>query len=83
MLFFQTFKATVSGIIWLKFKLIQVSMVTLVTCKDEKDPIKNDGARVLTTFSPNNIITLWDFFVTLKDSKFRSLWSNRADFDII
>ena len=24
----------------------------LVTCKYEKDPIKNEGARVLTTFSP-------------------------------
>ena len=24
-------------------------MVVLVTCKNEEDPIKNDGARVLTT----------------------------------
>ena len=27
-------------------------MDVLVTCKYEEDPIKNEGARVLTTFSP-------------------------------
>ena len=26
-------------------------MTVLVTCKNEKDPIKNDGARVLTTLN--------------------------------
>ena len=31
-------------------------MDVLVTCKDEEDPIKNDVARVFTTFSP---ITLY------------------------
>ena len=35
-----------------KFKLIQAFMVTLVTCKNEEDQIKNEGARVLTTFLP-------------------------------
>ena len=34
--------------IWLKFKLIQAFMVILVTCKNEEDPIKNEGTRVLT-----------------------------------
>ena len=29
-------------------------MDVLVTCKYEEDPIKNEGARVLTTFSPYN-----------------------------
>ena len=28
-------------------------MVVLVTCKNEKDPIKNDGARVFTTLFSN------------------------------
>ena len=28
------------------------SMVVLVTCKYEEDPIKNEGAREDTTFSP-------------------------------
>ena len=28
-------------------------MVVLVTCKNEEDPIKNEGARVLTTFYIN------------------------------
>ena len=27
-------------------------MVVLVTCKNEEDPIKNEGTRVLTRFSP-------------------------------
>ena len=26
-------------------------MIVLLTCKNEEDPIKNEGARVLTTFS--------------------------------
>ena len=36
----------------------------LVTCKYEEDPIKNEGARVDTTFSP--IITLWELFVAME-----------------
>ena len=28
-------------------------MVVLVTCKNEEDPIKNEGVRVLTTFNIN------------------------------
>ena len=31
-----------------KFELIQALIVVLVTCKNEKDPIKNKGSRVLT-----------------------------------
>ena len=42
----------VSGGITPKFKLIQAFIVVLVTCKNEKDPIKNKGSRVLTRFSP-------------------------------
>ena len=34
----------------LKFELIQASMYVLVTCKNEEDLIKNDGARVFTIF---------------------------------
>ena len=33
-------------------KCIQAFMVVLVTCKNEEDPIKNEGSRVLTRFSP-------------------------------
>ena len=40
----------VSGGILPKFKLIQAFIVVLVTCKNEEDPIKNEGARVLTRF---------------------------------
>ena len=36
--------------IWPKFELIQALMHALVTCKLEDDSIKNEGARVVTTF---------------------------------
>ena len=42
----------VRGGILPKFVLSQACIVVLVTCKNEKDPIKNEGARVLTRFSP-------------------------------
>ena len=35
-----------------KYELIQAFIVVLVTCKNEEDPIKNEGTRVLTRFSP-------------------------------
>ena len=37
--------------IWPKFELVQAFMHVLVTCKNEDDSIKNDEARVVTTFS--------------------------------
>ena len=42
----------VRGQIWPNFKLICTLMVVLITCKNEEDPIKNEGTRVLTAFSP-------------------------------
>ena len=54
MLFFRCSRAAnsvVSGGILPKFNLIQAFIVVLVTCKNEEDPIKNEGARVLTRFS--------------------------------
>ena len=38
--------------IWPNFELVRDVMDVLVTCKYEEDPIKNEGARVDTTFSP-------------------------------
>ena len=35
-----------------KFELIQAFMHVLVTCKNEEDPIKNEGARAFTRFLP-------------------------------
>ena len=35
-----------------KFELIQAYMHVLVTCKNEEDQIKNEGARLLTRFLP-------------------------------
>ena len=38
--------------IWPNFELICTLMIVLITCKNIEDPIKNEGARVLTTISP-------------------------------
>ena len=38
--------------IWPKFELIQAFMHVLLTCKNEDDRIKNEGARVFTRFLP-------------------------------
>ena len=42
----------VGGGIFSKFELIQAFMHVLVTCKNEVDQIKNEGARVFTRFLP-------------------------------
>ena len=34
-------------LVLLLIKLIQALMIVLVTCKNEEDPIKNEGARVV------------------------------------
>ena len=41
-----------SGRIWLNFEIIQALMHVLITCKYEKDPSKNSGENVMTSFSP-------------------------------
>ena len=56
-IFFRCSRAdnsAVLGRIWLKFELVQDIIDVLVICKYEEDPIKNEGARVLTR--------LYDFF---------------------
>ena len=35
-----------------EFKDLLASMVVLFTCKNEEDPFKNEGTRVVTTFLP-------------------------------
>ena len=44
--------SAVLGPIWPNFELVRDVMNVLVTCKNEEDPIKNEGARVVTIFSP-------------------------------
>ena len=44
--------SAVLGPIWPNFELVRDVMDVLLTCKYEEDPIKNEGARVFTTFSP-------------------------------
>ena len=52
----------VHGRIWSNFELVQDFMVIFITGKNEEDPIKNEGARVLTilyiNFSGQGQITL-------------------------
>ena len=36
-----------------KLKLIQALIVVLIVCKNEEDPFKNEGARVVTTLFIN------------------------------
>ena len=50
--------SAVLGRTWFKFELFRDIIDVLVTCKYERDPIKNEGARVLTR--------LYDVFQTLK-----------------
>ena len=55
----------VSGRVLPKFELIQAFIVFLITCKNEEDPIKNEGARVLTSFPHYKSMGI---FQTLKGS---------------
>ena len=55
-----------SGRIWLNFELIQVLMHVLITCKYEKDQMKNSRKKCDDIVLP--IISQWDFLHTLKDS---------------
>ena len=44
--------SAVLGPIWPNFELVRDVKDVLVTCNYKEDPIKNEGARALTTFSP-------------------------------
>ena len=51
--FFRRLRAAssvVRGRIWQDFKLIQALMYVIITCKYEKDPIKNNREKVATPF---------------------------------
>ena len=51
-IFPKAFNSAVLGSIWPNFELVQDVKDVLITCKYEEDLIKNEGARVVTTFSP-------------------------------
>ena len=68
----------VSGGIWPKFKLIQAFMHVLIICKYEKDPIKKQPRKRDDVVFP--IISLQEFFPTLKGSQLRCPWSDPAKF---
>ena len=48
-------------------------MVALITCKNKEDTIKNEGARMLTTYTD---------FQKLKGSYLHSPWSDLAEFEV-
>ena len=54
----------VLGLILPNFELVRDVVDVLATCKYEENLIKNEGARVFTTFSPP-IITLWELSVAM------------------
>ena len=45
--------SAVLGPIWPNFEIVRDLMDVLITCKYEEDPIKNEGARVVTTLYIN------------------------------
>ena len=51
----RTGNFVVSGRIWLNFKLIKAFNHVLVSCKNDKVPIKNEDTRVAKTFHPLQI----------------------------
>ena len=51
--FFRRLRAAnsaVCGRIWPNFKLFQAIMYVIITCKYEKDPIKNNREKLATTY---------------------------------
>ena len=54
-----------SGRIWLNFELIQPLINVLISCKYEKNPIKNSGENVMTSFPHYKSMGI---FYTLKGS---------------
>ena len=79
--FFQIITLSVametSGLIWPNFELIQDFMHVLIACKYEKDQMKIAWKCDEVIVS---IISLRDFFQTLKGSQPRSPWSVLAEF---
>ena len=65
-----------SGRIWPNVELIQALMCVIITCKHEKDPIKNSGEKWETSFSHYKHMGI--FFQTFKGSLLRSWWRHRV-----
>ena len=56
--------SAVLGPIWPNFELVRDVMDVLVTRKYDEETVKNEGARVVTSFFP--IITLWELSVAME-----------------
>ena len=65
------------GPIWPNFELVRDVMDVLVTCKYEEDPIKNEGARVVTTLYSNFSDTQGQITLVLVSVSGRNLNSSK------
>ena len=69
-----------SGRIWPNFKLIQALMYLIITCKYQKDPIKNSREKINIIFP---IIRLWGFFRRSRAAKSAVSGPIRPKFELV
>ena len=69
--------SAVLGPTWSNFELVLDVMNVLVTCKYEEDPIKNEGATVVTTLYSNFSDAQWQITLVLVSVSGRNLNSSK------
>ena len=70
-----------SGWIWLNYKLIQALVYVIITCKYDKDPIKNSREKVETSFFP--LLAYGDFFRRSRAAKSAVGGPMRPKFELV
>ena len=70
-----------SSCIWPNFKLIQALMYVIITCKYEKDPIKNSREKVETSFFP--LYAYGDFFRSSRAANSAASEPSRPKFELV
>ena len=70
-----------SGRIWPNFKLIQALVYLIITCKYEKDPIKNSREKIETSFFP--LYAYGDFFRRSREANSAVSGPIRPKFELI
>ena len=71
--------SAVLGPIWPNFELVRDVVDVLVTCKYEEDPIKNEGARVVTTLYSNFSDAQGQITLVLESVSGQNLNSSKCD----
>ena len=77
----QSVAIETSGRIWPNFEFIQAHIHVLITCKYEKDPIKNSGENVKTSFSP--LLVYGIFFIRSRAAKSAVLGPIWLNFELV